>query len=332
MRGHVGSPFLLHLAVRLHFVVPAMNFRVVSYNLLVPIYADQPEYYSKCHPEHLQTNFRLKLILTQLEREMTQQRNVIFCLQELCQTFVELLLPFFQRHKYQLIFRLYGQAHNDYMGVGIAVPNSLRVHPERPIRVGEYVRPLGKAAEPKRNFLQRFRHFLGLDENQFPPGMSSVEMARAVKNQLLIIDVEAGRDRLSIGTYHMPCMYKHPEVMQMHAAAVRHLMVKHAGNYSWILAGDFNFAPDDPCYQLICHEHVHSAYERVNGTEPNYTNFAKTAGSPVFCATLDYIFFCGRNLRVNEILPLPEQPEGDSYPDAQHPSDHLLIAASFHFI
>lgn len=58
------------------------------------------------------------------------------------------------------------------------------------------------------------------------------------------------------------------------------------------------------------------------------TNFFDTPLSPNFCETLDYIFFHGQ-LMVEEILELPDQPIGESYPDETHPSDHMMIAATF---
>ncbi len=60
-----------------------MTVRIVSYNLLVPIYADQPEYYTKCQPKYLKTDYRWNLIQVQLEREIVHHENTIICLQEL---------------------------------------------------------------------------------------------------------------------------------------------------------------------------------------------------------------------------------------------------------
>ncbi|CAF3197720.1 unnamed protein product [Rotaria sp. Silwood2] len=133
---------------------------------------------------------------------------------------------------------------------------------------------------------------------------------------------------------------------------VKDLMFQMAAGHPFILAGDFNFKPNEIPYRVITEKsylnHVRlpnsnqyevsyrpdgeqilkSAYCEKNGTEPNYTNFASTSQTPNFCATLDYIFFAG-NLHVNKVLDLPDHPTGESYPDETHPSDHLMIAASF---
>ncbi|CAF4570636.1 unnamed protein product, partial [Didymodactylos carnosus] len=74
-----------------------------------------------------------------------------------------------------------------------------------------------------------------------------------------------------------------------------------------------------------------SAYREKNGTEPVYTDFSDTPHSPDFCATLDYIFFVGR-IMVEKVLELPDHPTSESYPDDTHPSDHLMIAATFRLL
>ncbi|CAF0855856.1 unnamed protein product [Adineta steineri] len=123
-----------------------------------------------------------------------------------------------------------------------------------------------------------------------------------------------------------------------------------AGN-DFILTGDFNILPSDTCYRALTEKgylDVHfpqsktydvsywpntdqvlrSAYREKNQSEPVYTNFATTADSPSFWETLDYIFFT-EQLTVEKVMELPSHPSGESYPDETHPSDHLMIAATF---
>jgi mRNA deadenylase 3'-5' endonuclease subunit Ccr4 len=81
-------------------------------------------------------------------------------------------------------------------------------------------------------------------------------------------------------------------------------------------------------YQPNTEQVLKSAYREKNGSEPVYTDFSDTPQSSNFCETLDYIFFVG-HLKVEKVLELPDQPIGESYPDETHPSDHLMIAATF---
>ncbi|CAF1255700.1 unnamed protein product [Rotaria sordida] len=126
-----------------------------------------------------------------------------------------------------------------------------------------------------------------------------------------------------------------------------------ANGHNMILAGDFNMQPIDSYYRGITErgyayrhlpksniyevryrpdaKHVlRSAYMEKNGAEPLFTTFSSTPDSPDFCTTMDYIFFHGR-LVVDEVLRLPDYITSESYPDATHPSDHLMIAATFRF-
>ena len=132
---------------------------------------------------------------------------------------------------------------------------------------------------------------------------------------------------------------------------VKDLMFQFAAGQDFILAGDFNIKPHDTCYQALTEKDytdvnfpksnnyeisyrpnteqvLKSAYREKNGSEPVYTNFSDTPDSPNFCETLDYIFFAG-HLTVEKVLELPDHPIGESYPDETHPSDHLMIAATF---
>ena len=133
------------------------------------------------------------------------------------------------------------------------------------------------------------------------------------------------------------------------------LMFQMVADHPFILTGDFNFKPSEipyrgmtekgylnnvqlpdsnqykVSYQPSGEQILKSAYYEKNGTEPKYTNFVSTSKTSNFCATLDYIFFAG-NLCVNDVLNLSDNPMGESYPDETHPSDHLMIAASFRLL
>ena len=77
-------------------------------------------YYTSCNPEHLNSNYRLKLLKSKLEEEIS--RESIIALQELSHAWVNELHPFLLSKNYYLITGLYGNKFNGYMGVGIALP------------------------------------------------------------------------------------------------------------------------------------------------------------------------------------------------------------------
>jgi endonuclease/exonuclease/phosphatase family metal-dependent hydrolase len=212
------------------------------------------------------------------------------------------------------------------MGVGMAIPLSMQLKDIHFIKIGDHIRSISK-----------------YDENETDISTSkSNPWTRAMQreNTLICLQVVIDGKPLCIGTYHMP---RSRVVLTIHASVVKHLMFQ--------LAGDFNLTPFDTVYQALTEKDyinvyfqefndqnisyrpnaeqvLKSSYREKNGSEPVYTNFSHTIDDPNYCATLDYIFFNGQ-LTVENVLELPDQPTGKSYPDETHPSDHLMIAATF---
>ncbi|CAF5036453.1 unnamed protein product [Rotaria magnacalcarata] len=108
-----------------------MTVRVVSYNILVPIYADRPEIYSKCRPEFLKTDYRWNLIRFQLEQEVQRHENTIICLQELSLTLLPALELVFRQWNYTLFHHLYGGRYNDCMGIELEILYTRSVNLEK---------------------------------------------------------------------------------------------------------------------------------------------------------------------------------------------------------
>ncbi|CAF3273605.1 unnamed protein product, partial [Rotaria sp. Silwood2] len=126
-----------------------MPVRIASYNILVPIYADQPENYCNCRPEFLKTDYRWNLIRSQLEQEIHHHENTIICLQELSLTLLPKLELFFRQLNYTFFHNLYGQQYNDYMGVGIAIPASMELNSLSIVKIGDHIRSMCKPREKK---------------------------------------------------------------------------------------------------------------------------------------------------------------------------------------
>ena len=329
-----------------------MSVRVISYNLLVPIFAEQPGYYIKCDPRYLQTTYRWSLIQTQLQQEIIHHKNTIVCLQEVSRTLLRELKSFFHRLNYILLYKLYGEQHDDYMGVGIAIPSSMKLTSVSYFTIADQLRAhLHEKGPNVLNLGKRVRDYL-LNKSAEPVS-DSWDIAITKSNVLIVLKIIVDGIPLCIGTYHMPCMFKSPDVMIIHSSMVKDMMINLANGQNLILAGDFNFKPTDASYRVVTNKGflrgrlpqsskylvsyrpnveqvLNSAYREKNGAEPNFTNFVATAKTSSFCGTLDYIFYYGR-LTVEKVLKLPNHPTGKSYPDATHPSDHLMIAASFRF-
>ncbi|CAF3987955.1 unnamed protein product [Adineta steineri] len=329
-----------------------MTVRVVTYNILVPILANQPEHYTKCQIEFLQTDYRWKLIQFQLEQEIIHHDNTIICIQELSLPLLPKLELFFRRLNYTFFHNLYEERHKDYMGVGIAIPVSMQLNSISIIKIGDHIRSICKLREKETILLPEESNLHHDVKNKLTEPVSDPwETAINRRNTLVCLQVMINNKSLYIGTYNMPCLYKEPDVMIIHSSIVKDLMFQLSDGQDFILAGDFNIRPQDACYQALTKKDdsdidlpqsniyeisykrnaaqvLNSAYREKNGIEPVYTNFAHSPQSPNFCETLDYIFFNG-DLTVEEVLKLPDDPTSESYPDETHPSDHLMIAATF---
>lgn len=329
-----------------------MTIRVVSYNILVQKFAEEPNKFIKCPTEFLQQNHRWNLIKSNLEKEITDHENTIICLQELSLTMMPKLELFFRQMNYTFFHNLYAGSVTDYMGVGLAIPTSMQLNALHIIKIGDHLRSMTKAREKATSiFTWGWNIYRSIMSKfiEYPPDPWNVAMRRS--NTLIVVDVVLHSKQICIGTYHMPCLFKQPEIMKIHSSVVKDLMFQLANGHDFILAGDFNFKPYDECYHILTEinrnefklvesadfeifyqpnrlQILKSAYREKNGVEPVYTNFAETSSSRRFCETLDYIFFNG-DLTVEQVLELPDQPASESYPDETHPSDHLLIASTF---
>jgi endonuclease/exonuclease/phosphatase family metal-dependent hydrolase len=174
---------------------------------------------------------------------------------------------------------------------------------------------------------------------------------------------------LSVATYHMPCAFRTPQVMAIHCSLVARAAIKQAKGDPLVLAGDFNVKPHDPAYELLCRgefqsdaareqcmpakpcypedkfkletgsaQALTSAYSKVHGAEPDFTNLAWTKDMPQhFCETLDYLFFRQGERALIEPVKTDQLPNRSEYlakgihslPSPEEPSDHIAIAADF---
>ncbi|KAL3806369.1 hypothetical protein ACHAXA_000212 [Cyclostephanos tholiformis] len=106
--------------------------RIVSYNLLSSKLA-RPSHFTHAEPDHLEFDYRLRIILDKLDAEMNRGFGgnedsqhwippTIFALQEVCYPFASALHTFFAQRGYHFVTGLYGKQFNGYMGVGLAYP------------------------------------------------------------------------------------------------------------------------------------------------------------------------------------------------------------------
>jgi mRNA deadenylase 3'-5' endonuclease subunit Ccr4 len=348
------------------------SVKLVTYNLLSSSLSS-PSYFNKCKPEFCDPNNRMETILQKLNTEIHD--GAIICLQEVSHKFAGELHSYFSQNDYHFVTACSGNKYNGYMGVGVAVPNAKYDIEEVDItRIADTKRTPKKkpisTMQSVYNYMMKFvEHFLRL-LNAWTEKENCWNLALWRHNQMLSLRLKFKKGKTSgsfvVGTYHMPCMFRQPQVMNIHCALSAQHIQKFAKGDPYIFAGDFNIKPDSSMYQLMttgvidkknpeCPPPLEddasgwacsvtpplgSAYMQANGEEPNFTNLAQVSNDLVpFCDTLDYIFLSSSDASstgyesdwiTSAVEPLPHRSEiqETSFPSEKEPSDHLLLSAS----
>mmetsp|Transcript_42449 Transcript_42449/g.133096 ORF Transcript_42449/g.133096 Transcript_42449/m.133096 type:complete len:383 (-) Transcript_42449:128-1276(-) len=342
-----------------------MTVDLTTYNVLSSHLAGA-DHFRACDPEHLKATNRYSTLMSRL-REDIDKRSII-CLQEVSQTWEGSLHRDFAKEGYYFITQLYGKPFNNYMGVGIAVPlDRYRIDDVNLARVSDTKRwprpPDAVAASPLSNALGTFWSILRFPLDAIRGGRRGRRDDRDcwdkakyrfnVQVSVNLADAKTG-EQFSVSTYHMPCMFRDPDVMTIHCALSAQHAHRVAKGLPYVLAGDYNIKPTSEQYKMLvkdgdmapdnaayprppAHEPwrpalpegpLRSAYLEANGEEPPFTNWAKIRDDPEFVETLDYIFLSP----AWKVLGVGETPTREScpgpYPNAQEPSDHVKISAS----
>eukprot|EP00184_Porphyridium_aerugineum_P008132 CAMPEP_0184692374 /NCGR_PEP_ID=MMETSP0313-20130426/884_1 /TAXON_ID=2792 /ORGANISM="Porphyridium aerugineum, Strain SAG 1380-2" /LENGTH=275 /DNA_ID=CAMNT_0027150201 /DNA_START=115 /DNA_END=942 /DNA_ORIENTATION=- len=271
-----------------------------------------------------------------------------------------------------MIVAPYGRYFNDYMGVAMAFPidPALKLTNAYLDKVADAKRwPLPPKTEESRivtvykslpviprivNACKKFWQelFWGLSQK------SEWVMAKERENVMITAQFQLEEKMFCVGVYHMPCMFFAPTSMAIHCALSAQNIMKRAQGLPFVLAGDFNIKPNDPPYdlmvtgklpttfkpapnpfepldkwQLTLDLPLVSAYKKFLGSEPQFTNNAQTKNNEPFVETLDYIFCSPNHWDVLDVERLPAKDDTKTtYPSADQPSDHLLIAANLRLV
>ncbi len=241
----------------------SLDIDVVSYNVLcshLSKHADMP----RCDKDACDPAQRLPGVKQKLLWHL--DRNRIVCLQELSREWYGELLPYMSEHGYTIVPGLYGNKHNNYMGVAVAYPTSCyrllaastpRVAdgarwPFRPRQVSPVLSRAWAWLVAWVLWVVSAVMFVGTLKSK-RGGEDEVERARSRHNQLVLLRLQRMNKRAEfvVGTYHMPCAFDWPDQMRLHAAAAASQALAFANGDPLVLAGDFNFKPDSDCYRLI---------------------------------------------------------------------------------
>jgi len=344
----------------------AASLRLVSYNVLSDS-LDSPTHYLHCDPKDLDHETRFRRVEAQLVEQM--EAGAVLCLQEVSRNWGGRLTPLFEKHGYMYASALTGSKFGGYMGQCIAWPvNKFRSVETEAIRVSDTVdgwpeRPRRKPVEPATlhsTLTPYFRDLLGITKPARPPfePWKEAEKRHNAVVMARLQDKESG-EIFCVGTYHMPCLFGSDlkcQVMSIHLALLFQHAQRFAGKDPLIIAGDFNVKVFDPLYAYMStgkmppghpqnptstsplpkfsldFRKMKSAYLECNGSEPEFTNLAKSAFNDTrFIETLDYIWLSD-DFSVKGVRELPSKQSVidagiQSYPNSENPSDHVMVWA-----
>lgn len=333
------------------------SLRVTTYNVLSS-HLGGANYYTNCKPEYLDSKYRLDLLKSKLQSEFDAKS--IICLQEVSTSWAGSLHSYFSENGYYFITGMYGNKFNNYMGVGVAYPMDKFTLVDSDItRIADTKRIKYVKKNKLQQFLSKLKKTVGsIGSIWGKGGKRKAELWDNVTyraNQMVSLRLkfkENGSKPFVVGTYHMPCMFDLPSVMVAHCALSGQHIQKYANGDAHIFCGDFNIKPDSSMYSLLTtgsldEEHpdyptpppgdswtptvnaFKSAYNEVNGREPDFTNYAKVKDEPAFIDTLDYIFHSKEwTVATVDSLPHRDAITDGPLPNESESSDHISISAN----
>lgn len=193
---------------------------------LLPLLISSPLLSLQAHPAvHLDEQERLQKILTKLEAETAQ--GAVIALQEISRAWAGHLHVFFARAGYHFVHSGYGRPSSGFMGVGLAWPhNTLEASTIDISRLADAKPwpappPPGTLTSVSRRLLKPFRRLFGMRGRGNGKDEDVMASARDRSNAAIIAQLRSkepeGLD-FFIACYHMPCEFRRPPIMTVHAA------------------------------------------------------------------------------------------------------------------
>jgi exonuclease III len=339
--------------------------RIVTYNILSSHLAE-PEHFTHCHPSDLEPATRLHRIQHKLDAEIRHHAIICLQeISRLWAGPLHVFFQQRQYHFVTALYGSPSSGSMGvglawptalYAAAQVDITRLVDTRPwpsgPPPTRLGWAARKMGTGLA---DLWRRGLRLVGVDTDApFDPWAVAQERA----NELIFTRLCHRHDQAEfcVATYHMPCLYGSApkrQTMLMHASLAAQYTQTRAAEHPYVLAGDFNCMPGSSTYRLLTegtwektHEDfptpraadktewdvtnvqpLRSAYRVKNGHEPEFTNHARVGDDPLFTATLDYIFL-SPHWSVDAVRALDQCSSiTGPFPNAQEPSDHVLISA-----
>ncbi len=314
----------------------ASTVRLATYNVLNPALVS-PTRQVQCEPRFLDASYRLAQVLRKLGPEI--EAGAVIGLQELCLEWSSALHVLFAAHDYHFLTAHFDSKVMGHMGVGLAFCRR---------RFALEAASTVCVADLKPGPPEGARDGDAVVSSLDPAGNDGTwELVRKQPHQLIAVRLRprtGAGGSFAVAVYHMPCLYKSPNAMAVHATLAAQHVTAFAGGRPFVLMGDFNIVPGErkdltaPVYKLLTGAPAAAAAAAVTGVlapppefegdawvarvdpplrsayavaqggaEPEVTNVNAKAPERggLFANTLDYIFVSQGGWRVVGVLPLP---------------------------
>jgi len=313
-----------------------MTIKIVTYNVLCSALSGK-NVFPEATDEQLNPEIRLHKITHFFEEWIKD--NTIICLQELSRTWYCELVNFFAERDYVLVYMSYGFNLNDYMGVAIAYPKSLKSTKIDAVSTNSFVKPIKKS--PKNfmfllnilfgNLMEIFYYLLNIKIKA--KQLSTQELISKNDNIFLMIEFE----NFAVGTYHMPLWI---DYRKSSTSVIAQKIIETSKNFTnkpFILTGDFNSLPKDLAIETFKQNKLKfiQINNKISFTNEMITCFPRLSstfdGKNInnFKGQIDYIFYNETQFLCESIITYTKNKELINTPNDLDPSDHLPVVGNF---
>jgi mRNA deadenylase 3'-5' endonuclease subunit Ccr4 len=317
----------------------SFEVNVVQYNVLSSALSN-PTNHPHNDQDDLNPDNRYNHIISKLTPEI--KKSAVICLQEVSEEWVSKFIVYFHKNDYTMIYRLYGNKFNGYMGIAIAFPAIMKLNRMSIKMIGSLIPKGDNSVE------QTWGDYLWSFYEEPVVVMDHWARARNKWNSTICLELEHDGNVFVVATYHMPCDFNRQTVMMLHTHYLNRYCQDFAVGLPLILTVDANSTPDRPAtdftltgksdfvlqtsntsvdVELNCEPM--SSVLPVNDSTIWTCNSQSQRSDEPFIGMLDYIFtskgaFTQASYRsdvTDELMPNKDEP-----------SDHVMLTAYIKFI
>ncbi|KAK4879322.1 hypothetical protein RN001_007468 [Aquatica leii] len=312
------------------FLTDKKQIRIVSYNILSNLYAENGNDVTYCSPQALSIDYRKQLIL----KEILGYNADIICLQEVD-------LHIFSWYLKPKLLKMYkGLFHRKGYKISEGLTCFVNVERFNVLESNQVV--FGNEVETNPLFKRTWRLIQKCDI------LKDTLTRQKTSLQITVLQSRNANEIVIVANTHLYYHSKASQIRLLQASIALDYINDVYKRYnriskyrvSVLFCGDFNSVPSSPTYEFITNGNFKNVFQDDNETViPMHFNhpfqFASACGTPEytnytvdFKGCLDYIFYDKNNFKVIDYVPLPEESllaERTALPNEVFPSDHLAL-------